>query len=745
MSPGFTFVTNQVILARNAGALYNYGLGNATMSQFAASADLNASLNTVYQNSIGARPTAEVAKILVANLGITGSSATAAEAYVVGQLNPVAVNGRGKVINDILSAFSNLTGDPTFGSFATAFNKQVDAAVKYAAKVGNPDTNWATAIADSTFMLTASAAEVDEGGTAVFTLATKGVSPGTVFNYVLGGATGGDVVGGAVTGSATIDQDGKALIGFSFANDTLTEGDEKFTLSIAGKTAEVTVKDKSVSPPTPIVLTVSTDTATGTAANDTFTAPTVTGANTFTALDDLDGGAGVDTLSVAYTGAFVMPGGATVKNIEQVAISSNAGITLDTTSNFAGMTNLTATGSGAVTVKTGATVDSFVVNSAPAGQPTVVDGGKAVTVNVQGSLAAADTVTVGATAAAKGDVKVNLGSSVAGTAATAAITVKGGTSIVVDNTFANTTTAGNSTGGVITITGTADTRSVTVTQPNSAGSSAGAAVAAVAAVANVTDVVAAVGGVKASAVTITDVNGAAGTGSTIKSVTLKNYDNSTIVSGALETLTLSAGGKDNQNLDIASGTLTVTDNTPVPTVKTLALNLGGGRLGNITANSYETINASLTSNTRIGNLTDAALKTLNIDGAGQLRTGTIPATLTAINLKSDKAALRSDISSTAVLNFDASISTATNYVTLNAAVQSFTAGSGNDTASISVAPTKVLDGGAGTDTLIYGGSGAALTASIAPNVKNFEVFQAAAAGGVGTVDMANFTNSTFAS
>jgi len=114
-------------------------------------------------------------------------------------------------------------------------------------------------------------------------------------------------------------------------------------------------------------------------------------------------------------------------------------------------------------------------------------------------------------------------------------------------------------------------------------------------------------------------------------------------------------------------------------------------------------------------------------------------------LKSDKAALRSDISSTAVLNFDASISTATNYVTLNAAVQSFTAGSGNDTASISVAPTKVLDGGAGTDTLIYGGSGAALTASIAPNVKNFEVFQAAAAGGVGTVDMANFTNSTFAS
>jgi len=332
MSPGFTFVTNQVILARNAGALYNYGLGNATMSQFAASADLNASLNTVYQNSIGARPTAEVAKILVANLGITGSSATAAEAYVVGQLNPVAVNGRGKVINDILSAFSNLTGDPTFGSFATAFNKQVDAAVKYAAKVGNPDTNWATAIADSTFMLTASAAEVNESGTAVFTLDTKGVSAGSQYSYVIkgSGVTSADVAGGALSGTATVGADGKAIIAVSLTNDTLTEGDETMTLEIAGKSASVTVKDTSVSPPSSLQLTTGIDSIVGTGGKDTVTG-TISATATLTTLnagDTIVGGAGDDTFIASIANTVVAAqvlSGVSIEGVEAIRVQNSTG------------------------------------------------------------------------------------------------------------------------------------------------------------------------------------------------------------------------------------------------------------------------------------------------------------------------------------------------------------------------------------------------------------------------------------
>jgi len=157
-TPAFTFVTPQVILARNAGALYNYGLGNALMTSLASSTDLNGLLNSVYVNSIGTTATSVVASNLVRNLGITGAAAvTEAEAYVVAQLNPVAVSGRGVVINNILTAFSNLTGNATFGSFASAFNTQVASAVNYAATPGARDTDWAGAIrvTGQTFTLTA--------------------------------------------------------------------------------------------------------------------------------------------------------------------------------------------------------------------------------------------------------------------------------------------------------------------------------------------------------------------------------------------------------------------------------------------------------------------------------------------------------------------------------------------------------------------------------------------------------------
>jgi hypothetical protein len=142
----FVFVTPQVTLARNAGALYNYGLGNALMDSLASQSDTIGLLNNVYTQSVGTTAVATVASVLVANLGITGDAAIAeAKAYVVGQLTPVAVSGRGKVINDILIAFSALTSHPTYGSFATAFNTKVATAVAYAAVPGAGDTTFTVA------------------------------------------------------------------------------------------------------------------------------------------------------------------------------------------------------------------------------------------------------------------------------------------------------------------------------------------------------------------------------------------------------------------------------------------------------------------------------------------------------------------------------------------------------------------------------------------------------------------------
>jgi len=249
----FTFVTPQVTLARNAGALYNYGLGNELMASLASSSDINGLLNSVYMSSVGNAVTSQVAKTLVANLGITGAGVAGAEAYVVAQLNSVAAAGRGKVINDILMSFSSLTGDATYGAAATAWNAKVANAVAYAAMAGSKDTTFAAAVPPTveapSFMLTAGAAEVNEGGTSFFTLSTKGVAAGTQYSYAIKGVSGSDVTGGVLAGTATVGADGKAIIAVSLANDTLTEGDETMTLEIAGQSAAVTVKDTSVAPP----------------------------------------------------------------------------------------------------------------------------------------------------------------------------------------------------------------------------------------------------------------------------------------------------------------------------------------------------------------------------------------------------------------------------------------------------------------------------------------------------------------
>jgi len=93
------------------------------------------------------------------------------------------------------------------------------------------------------------------------------------------------------------------------------------------------------------VLTDGIDTIVGTVSNDTIVASqnSVTGA-LFSSLDKIDGGAGVDTLTITDaftgTGTFLVPGGATVTGVENVNITTTGdfGTTLDTTS----WTDLTA-------------------------------------------------------------------------------------------------------------------------------------------------------------------------------------------------------------------------------------------------------------------------------------------------------------------------------------------------------------------------------------------------------------------
>ncbi|MGZ5016534.1 MAG: hypothetical protein ACXV8U_12165, partial [Methylobacter sp.] len=157
---GFTIVSTQVIIARNAGALYNVEVGNSNMASYVTQAGSNtdAFLNTVYTNSVGNTSTATVADVLIANLGITDAAAAAyAKTYIIGQLNAVAYTVRGAVVNTILSNFATLTSDPTYGAYATAWNNKVNNAVTYATVSGNGDTSFSNVSgtpAGQTFTLT---------------------------------------------------------------------------------------------------------------------------------------------------------------------------------------------------------------------------------------------------------------------------------------------------------------------------------------------------------------------------------------------------------------------------------------------------------------------------------------------------------------------------------------------------------------------------------------------------------------
>jgi S-layer protein len=105
----------------------------------------------------------------------------------------------------------------------------------------------------------------------------------------------------------------------------------------------------SAIPGTTFALSTGVDVLTGTAGNDTFTAaPGASNANTFTALDNINGGDGVDTLNVteigaAGAGAYTLNAAATLKSVEVLnytVSSDNVGDTLTADiSDIAGLTS----------------------------------------------------------------------------------------------------------------------------------------------------------------------------------------------------------------------------------------------------------------------------------------------------------------------------------------------------------------------------------------------------------------------
>ena len=98
-----------------------------------------------------------------------------------------------------------------------------------------------------TFALAASSASVNEGSFTNFFLTTANVASGSQVAYTLSGVSAADVLGGSLTGTATIGADGRATITVGLLADALTEGRETLTVTAAGKTALKIINDTSTS------------------------------------------------------------------------------------------------------------------------------------------------------------------------------------------------------------------------------------------------------------------------------------------------------------------------------------------------------------------------------------------------------------------------------------------------------------------------------------------------------------------
>jgi S-layer protein len=219
-------------------------------------------------------------------------------------------------------------------------------------------------------------------------------------------------------------------------------------------------------------LTTGTDNFVGTSANDVITASFNNGtATTLTAFDTIDGGVGVNTLTIndfsVVAGTVTPLTGVSIKNIQNLNIQSQEGVIADSSA-IAGVTKLTVSAAGTETITAAATTAVVANNSALVAATVSVTGGSSITANIAG-VTTGGAVNIGSAATAGAIVAtVSDNNTTAADVTGSTITVKGGTTVTVTQNIAaatsNTTAGYTATGGNVVVNGGAATTAVTVNQ-----------------------------------------------------------------------------------------------------------------------------------------------------------------------------------------------------------------------------------------------------------------------------------------
>ena len=205
----------------------------------------------------------------------------------------------------------------------------------------------------------------------------------------------------------------------------------------------------TATPSTPFTLTTGVDLKTTGAGADTFTSVNPTAATTtLTAGDNLNGGAGVDTLNITSAAAMTLGAGVIMNDIENVSISASGDTLILDTALMTGITSVTNSGSTAAVSITGlkalvpVSVTATSANTTVAFAAAVTAGtADAITVNLNGansSGAAVSTVNLA------GFETVNVASSGSASGATT------NTGVTIDSTTLTTLNVTGSTAAKLT-------------------------------------------------------------------------------------------------------------------------------------------------------------------------------------------------------------------------------------------------------------------------------------------------------
>jgi len=471
------------------------------VTDFTSEANVRTVVETIYLNALGKTPTDDPTGIQfwIDSVIVNGDSmGTMAAALTFAATQPINAGPAQDAFNNKV-AVSDHTADtiPAFTNFAQfqAYIASVDSTQ------ASVDAAIASVDADAplTFSLTSDApnGQVHESVAATYTVtASAPVTQDTdvVFNVVVGDSTAADqqtnntnfndFVSGTFNPVTVTILAGETTATYAVtgASDGLTELPEAYsvTADVAGTTLSATTS--LLDGGSTFVLTTGIDTVTGTSFNDVIQGTLQATGSTLTALDNIDGGAGIDILNLdVLPGAPAAPTSTiTVANVEIANIQSadNAALLLNTSS-WSGLTNLNVQSAvNDVTLTAASTtavnVDSIINSDAD----IAVTGGSAVTVTTKLDNDA-DSITVngaGDVTVTASDVKtssINLGV-VPGAANTGVISVTSTGAALTAGAAIDTMAAINATGGTtMSVTQSAssnnaaaatDTSNATITQ-----------------------------------------------------------------------------------------------------------------------------------------------------------------------------------------------------------------------------------------------------------------------------------------